>query len=307
VFNNTFLGGIASPKHKGTAASKESIVGNHSRSDDIEPEPSPTEKPQNQLQNDPLADPALKFSERARDYAMHRPSYPAEVIELLREHAGLKPSHVVADVGAGTGISTVLFLDNQNVTYAIEPNAEMRRICHRELGGDPNIVVVDGRAEATTLKDHSIDLVTAFQAFHWFDHDAFLAESKRILKSTGKVALVWNERSIDCDDFHRQYEAMLDEHGIDYAKNKHSFIPDDIRIAKYFGGNEFECFELYNEQVLNFAQLKGRLLSCSYAPKPSHPDFGFMLGHLAFLFYQNEVDGYVTMVYKTKVYVGTPA
>ena len=250
-----------------------------------------------------LVDPVLKFSDRARDYALHRPTYPVEVLELLKEHARLKPSHVVADVGAGTGISSVLFLDNLNVTYAIEPNAEMRRVCHRELGGDDNLIVVDGRAEATTLKDHSIDLVTSFQAFQWFDQAAFADEARRILKSSGKVALCWNDRSTDCDDFHRQYEAMLDEHGIDYAMNKRKFAVDEAKVSQFFGG-KFRTFELYNEQVLNFAQLKGRLLSSSYAPKPSHPDFGFMLGHLAFLFYQHEIDGVVNMVYTTRLFVG---
>jgi len=251
-----------------------------------------------------VVDPVLRFSDRARDYALHRPTYPVELIEFLKDHAGLSPSHVIADVGAGTGLSSVLFLDNQNITYAIEPNAEMRRICHRELGGDDNLIVVDGRAEATTLKDHSIDLLTAFQSFHWFDQAKFKEEARRILKPGAKVAFCWNQRSTDCDDFHRQYEAMLDEHGIDYAMIKRKASGDDAAISDFFGG-KFRTFELYNEQVLDFAQLKRRLLSSSYAPQPTHPDFGFMLGHLAFLFFQNEVDGFVTMVYTTKLYIGT--
>ncbi|MBY0262025.1 MAG: hypothetical protein K2Q20_06755, partial [Phycisphaerales bacterium] len=49
--------------------------------------------------------PTSRFSDRADDYARYRPTYPVEAIDAVV--ALLPPGEaVVADVGAGTGISS---------------------------------------------------------------------------------------------------------------------------------------------------------------------------------------------------------
>ena len=45
-----------------------------------------------------------------------------------RIHAGTVDDELIADIGAGTGISTALFLDAGYKVIAIEPNQEMREI-----------------------------------------------------------------------------------------------------------------------------------------------------------------------------------
>lgn len=45
-------------------------------------------------------------------------------------------------------------------------------------------------AEASGLPDRSVDLVTAAQALHWFDIDAFFQEARRVLAPGGAIA-VW--------------------------------------------------------------------------------------------------------------------
>ena len=44
------------------------------------------------------------------DYVRARPSYPTELIALLRKDLGLGPGRTVADIGSGTGILTGLLL-----------------------------------------------------------------------------------------------------------------------------------------------------------------------------------------------------
>src|SRR4051812_49890806 len=73
------------------------------------------------------ADPTRRFSDRVEHYAKYRPGYPPAVLAHLRERAGVTPESVVADVGSGTGISSLPFLENGNMIYGVEPNAEMRR------------------------------------------------------------------------------------------------------------------------------------------------------------------------------------
>ena len=53
----------------------------------------------------------VRFGDRVADYLHSRPGYPAELLDVLVRHCGFSHSTVVADVGAGTGLLTRLFLD----------------------------------------------------------------------------------------------------------------------------------------------------------------------------------------------------
>ncbi|HET7713915.1 MAG TPA: methyltransferase domain-containing protein, partial [Patescibacteria group bacterium] len=104
-----------------------------------------------------MKDHTQRFSTRADNYARYRPSYPEQVLDVLREECGLRPDAIVADIGSGTGLLTELFLRNGNTVYAVEPNREMREAGERLLGDYNNFTSVDGTAEATTLGDQSVD------------------------------------------------------------------------------------------------------------------------------------------------------
>lgn len=71
---------------------------------------------------------------------------------------------------------------------AIEPNEAMRQAAFSH----PLVEYRDATAEATGLPDASVDLVTCFESFHWFDVETTLLEFHRILKSKGRLALIWS-------------------------------------------------------------------------------------------------------------------
>src|SRR5262245_25422865 len=113
------------------------------------------------------ADSTTRFTNRVADYVRYRPGYPDGVVETLRADAALSAASIVADVGAGTGISTGLFLRCGCTVFAVEPNAAMRAAAETRWSSDSGFHSVAGTAEATTLSTASIDLVAAGQAFHW--------------------------------------------------------------------------------------------------------------------------------------------
>ena len=51
-----------------------------------------------------------------------------------------------------------------------------------------------GAAESIPLPDASVDAITVGQAFHWFRHEEAVPELRRVLRSDGRVALLWNVR-----------------------------------------------------------------------------------------------------------------
>jgi ubiquinone/menaquinone biosynthesis C-methylase UbiE len=138
--------------------------------------------------------PTDKFSGKADVYSKSRPSYPTVFIDYLFSINSLNETSRVADIGSGTGILTRQLLERGVSVVAVEPNDDMRTKAEQDLKGFEHFTSTKGSAEETSLPDNSVDIVIAAQAFHWFDHEKFKLECKRILKQDRKVALVWNSR-----------------------------------------------------------------------------------------------------------------
>lgn len=244
-----------------------------------------------------------RFSDRVADYVRYRPDYPAALLAWLQGELGVTPAWRVADIGAGTGISSNMFLDAGYTVTAIEPNAAMRGAMLDWLGGNARFRAVDGRADATGLPDGSVDLVTAAQAFHWFDPVAARAEFRRILRPHGLAAIWWNSRRLTGTPFLEGYETLLQRYGTDYAQVAERYASDPAMHA-WFGAGLRGSARFNHSQPLDFDGLRGRLLSSSYAPQPGHPNHAPMLSALRELFAATARDGVVGFDDDTRVFAG---
>lgn len=147
--------------------------------------------------------------------------------------------------------------------------------------------------------------MVAAQAFHWFDPAKAAAEFRRILRGQGIAALVWNTRKTRGSPFLEAYEALLNEHGTDYAAVRHDRA-DGRRLAAFFAPG-FERKVFPNHQRLDRAGLRGRLLSSSYTPGADDPRRGPMLDALDREFDRFNDAGRVTIEYDTELYLGPVA
>jgi SAM-dependent methyltransferase len=243
-----------------------------------------------------------RFSSRVENYIKYRPSYPAAVLELLSARCGLGATSTVADVGSGTGILTELLLETGAAVFAIEPNRSMREAAERHLNDYGRFRSVDGTAEATTLSAASVDLVTASQAFHWFDVQKSRLELKRILRADGWVALIWNERPVEAVPLLDDYDALLRRYCSEYDKIKNTRA-DEAKIREFLGRRP-EAAVFANRQVFDYAGLEGRLMSSSYAPEPGSPLHEPMISGLREIFDRHNRAGKVQFPYRTLVYFG---
>lgn len=246
-------------------------------------------------------DPTQRFSNRVNYYIRFRPRYPAAVLDFLNEELALSPQAVFADIGSGTGILAEMFLRNGNPVFGVEPNPEMRAAAEALLNAYPQFYSVTGRAEATTLADRSIDMITAGQAFHWFQVDQARQEFRRILKPDGWVVLVWNDRKPDASPFMQAYEQLLRDYAGEYEQVTCRNV-DEVVLADFFGSYTRRDFPNYQE--FDRDSLAGRLLSSSYAPLPGHPHHEPMLAELRRIFEVYQSGGRVRFDYKTQVYYG---
>lgn len=247
-----------------------------------------------------------KIANRVTYYNRYRPSYPERLYQYLVEKLDLKPKHVIADVGAGTGLSSRWFAANGNTIYAIEPSPEMRQAAAYNYQYYPDYHIIAGAAEDTTLPDNSVDFIIGGQSFDWFDHEKASPELKRILKPDGYVLLFWNERQTESSGFLRQFEELLKRHAPAYMElnlvDQREKAVLQILQEGHYGYAEFD-----NCQIFNWEGLKGRLLSTSFIPDADQPEYHNLLSGLARDYKAHAVCGQVKVDYITKLYYGKPA
>ncbi|GAP95169.1 class I SAM-dependent methyltransferase [Leptolyngbya sp. NIES-2104] len=242
-------------------------------------------------------DPLNRFSDRATDYQKYRPTYPQTAIDKILSNLGDPAQLIAADIGAGTGISSRLLSDRGLQVIAIEPNAAMSS----EAEPYPRIEFRQAIAEQTGLSDQSVDLVTCFQAFHWFNADSALREFRRILKPSGRLALVWNTRDLN-NSFTEEYGALLrqvsEKHpALDRLFGRKETLPEN----PYFPTFEEHHFPL--EHALDLPALIGNSKSRSYVPS-SGELLDRLLADLEALYQRNKDDqGLVYIKYLTRVFI----
>lgn len=245
---------------------------------------------------------AERFGGLAEAYDRYRPRYPAAAIDWICREAGVGEGAIVADIGAGTGISARPFLERGCTVLGIEPNADMRAASEAALAALPTYRALPGEAAQTGLGTASVDLVVAAQAFHWFDRAAARAEFARILRPGGRVCLLFNNRDTKSTAFSRDYESFLLEHSVDYTQVNHAELPPEVFHA-FFDEYRLERFD--NAQVLDINGLVGRVRSCSYIPREHEIGYDEMLSALRRLFDAYAEFGQIEMRYATEVYLGT--
>ena len=249
-----------------------------------------------------MTDSTRRFSDRVEAYQKYRPGYPPGLVSSLLEKTGLDAGAIVADVGSGTGIFTRLLLDHDLHVAAVEPNTNMRLVAETALSDYQQFTSIEGTAEQTGLEDDSIDLVTAAQAFHWFNNPATKTEFQRILKPDGKLALIWNKRAVS-EPFQQAYDNILSEYAPEYNKVNHMNLDEDD-IAGFFSEGSMELLHFDNSQSLDFSELIGRLQSSSYCPAEGSAQYIPLVTELVNLFDQFAVNGRIDFAYDTQLYLG---
>ena len=201
--------------------------------------------------------PYTAFAEVAGAYERGRPGYPEDAVRWL---VGDEPRDVV-DLGAGTGKLTRALVALGHRVTAIEPLPEM---LEQLPAAAPGAFAILGSAEIIPLPDAHTDVVTCAQAFHWFDHAVALQEIARVLRLSGRLAVVWNTRD-DSEPWVARLSAIIGSEsvGIDEA-----YRPIDE--SGLFGPVETAVFRF--EQLLDRELLHDLVLSRSYCAKLPQAD-----------------------------------
>ncbi len=239
-----------------------------------------------------------RFANRADNYMKYRPPYPEEIVLFLEQTTGLEKHKIVADIGSGTGLFAAMLLRKGYNVVCIEPNEGMRNAAEKKLGQYPCFLSRPGQGEQTGLDDHSVDLITVAQAFHWMKPVPTKQEFRRILKPGGYISLAWNIRNTHTP-FLRDFDQLKREFRMELTRDLSEGI-----INSFFERGTMKIRSFVHSVWLDFDSLKGLLLSASGIPLPGDPSYDTMISVLVQLFVKNNVNGFVLMEYETKVYCG---
>lgn len=246
-----------------------------------------------------------RFDGKAEAYAASRPQYPGSLFEYVKERQIIMGESTVADIGSGTGIFSVQMASVVKKVFAVEPNDGMRAAACLNFKKHKNIISINATAENTMLSSHSVDCVTAAQAFHWFNLNAFKTECRRILKPAGHAVLVWNDRKKDSEIMKRNAEINFKYCAgyQGYSSGMNAVAPE--QLSKFFEG-KYDRITFENTILCDRNTFIGRSLSSSYAPKEGEAGFENYVLELAELFDELNYNGTVPYPYITYCYIGTP-
>jgi SAM-dependent methyltransferase len=132
------------------------------------------------------------FGAVADDYNRLRPGPSGEALDWLIPEGATD----VLEIGAGTGLLTRLLAQRVAHVTAVEPDGRMRAVLAE---GDAGVEVLAGQAEELPAATSSYDLVIAASAWHWVDEQRAVPEVARVLRTGGRLSLVWSgpDRSVD--------------------------------------------------------------------------------------------------------------
>ncbi|KAI9888138.1 MAG: hypothetical protein M1823_000073 [Watsoniomyces obsoletus] len=130
----------------------------------------------------------------ASAYAAQRPTYPSSLYDqILSYHRG--PRSLCLDLGCGHGLVTRSLAPKFERIIGIDPSRVMLDEARSLTDSStfPNVEYHESNAESLPfIEDHSVDLVVAGQAAHWFNQPLFFAELRRVMKPSSGTLAFWS-------------------------------------------------------------------------------------------------------------------
>ena len=141
--------------------------------------------------------------------------------------AGIGPGDRIGDIGAGTGLYSLMFagaVGPAGIVYAVDIEPRFLKLISRRAADldAGNVVAVLGRDKDVTLPPNSVDVVFIADTYHYFtDRAAIMATVKEALSEGGRLIIL---------------DYTLDETHKDDARRAH------VRFGKAGLVNEVESF-----------------------------------------------------------------
>jgi ubiquinone/menaquinone biosynthesis C-methylase UbiE/DNA-binding transcriptional ArsR family regulator len=131
------------------------------------------------------------FSSRAGQWDRVRAELYGSATDIAPLAALLDPSWTVADLGCGTGQTSIALAPYVKDVIAVDESSAMLAAARKRIGDLDNVELRGGRLEDVPLDDASVDVAVLSLVLHFVvDPAAVIAEAARVLRPGGRLLVV---------------------------------------------------------------------------------------------------------------------
>lgn len=207
----------------------------------------------------------VDFGKTASDYGRHRVGFPDAIFERLERIGACKRGLRALDLGTGTGSMARGLAKRGCQVIALDPSPELLEEARRlDEEQDLHIEYAVGRAERTHLDAASIDVVTAGQAWHWFDRPQTAREINRVLRPGGWLVIAHFDWIPLPGNVVEATEKLIDTYNPEWqlggSTGLHPDLLTDVREARFI---EVETFSFDTRVRYSHESWRGRVRASS--------------------------------------------
>lgn len=208
----------------------------------------------------------IDFGRHSEDYAAHRPGFPASFYKRIDAFIPISGSRSL-DLATGPGAIALELAALGSAVVGIDAAAGQIAAAERvakERNLKKQVHFRVARAESTGLEANSFDLVTAGQCWHWFDINAAMAETQRVLRPAGILAIANYSYLTEHSAVARDTEALVLEFNPSWTMAGSSGVfPGQIDEVIRGGFELVETFCFDHNEEFSHARWRGRMRTCN--------------------------------------------
>lgn len=208
----------------------------------------------------------VDFGRHSDDYAEYRPGFPASFYRRLDRIHPIRDTRSV-DIATGPGVIALELAARESNVVGIDVSAEQvatATAVSKKRGLQDKTRFEVGTAESTGLPDDAYDLVTAGQCWHWFDSPAAMAESLRILRPGGTLAIAHYSYLAEHAPVAKATEDLVMQFNPAWTMSGWTGIfPELIDDVIRAGFELAEQFCYHHTEEFSHARWRGRIRTCN--------------------------------------------
>lgn len=208
----------------------------------------------------------IDFGRHSEDYAAYRPGFPASFYQRLDAITRIRGSRAL-DLATGPGTVALELAARGSAVVGVDISADLITTAQRvakERNLEDNVRFRVARAEQTGLAANAFDLVTAGQCWHWFDSAAAMAETQRVLRPGGVLAIAhYSYLAEHAPVAHDTEDLILTFNPSWTMAGSAGIFPELIDDVIYGGFSLVEQFCYQHEEPFSHARWRGRMRTCN--------------------------------------------